>query len=341
MPLHPEVEAMRARKARESTAPLYTLPLAEARAADLADIQAVGGTGEPVGKVTDLTIPGPGGPQRIRIYEPSSSDEDHARGASVDGDAREHGSGESFTSTGDGTVPGRPALVYFFGGGWTLGNLETCDAVCRALANAAGIVTISVEYRLAPENPFPAAVDDCYAGLVWVAENAARIGVDPARLAVGGDSAGGNLAAAVTLLSRDEGGPQVRHQLLVYPNTDYQWDPQALRAYEDPLLFNRFSVEWYWRHYLTEEKDGLNPLVSPLRAESLAGLPDATVITAEYDPLRDQAEEYARRLREDGAAVELRRYDGMVHGFFAMFGAFTLGREAIDYAAARLATALS
>ncbi len=320
MPLHPEVEAMRARKAREGTPPLYRLSLAEARAADLADIQAASGTGEPVSAVTDRTIDGSGGPQRIRIYEPEL----------VLKDDRENG----------GSDRGRPVLIYFYGGGWTLGNLETCDAICRALTNAAGVVTISVEYRLAPEHPFPAAVEDCHAGLTWVAAHADEIGVDPARLAVGGDSAGGNLTAAVTLLARDEGGPAIRHQLLVYPNTDYQWDPEALRAYEDPLLFNRFSVEWYWKHYLPEEKDGLNPLVSPLRAETLAGLPDATVITAEYDPLRDQGEAYARRLREAGAAVELRRYDGMAHGFFAMFGAFTLGREAIDYAAERLASVL-
>lgn len=312
MPLHPEVEAMRTRKARENTPPLYTLSLDEARAADLAEIQAASGTGEPVGAVTDLVIDGPGGRQRIRIYEPDGA---HGRG--------------------------RPALVYFYGGGWTLGSLETCDAICRALTNAAGIVTISVEYRLAPEHPFPAAVEDCHAGLAWVAAHAEEIGVDAARLAVGGDSAGGNLAAAVTLLARDEGGPPIRHQLLVYPNTDNQWDPEALRAYEDPLLFNRFSVEWYWRHYLADEKDGLNALVSPLRAATLAGLPDATVITAEYDPLRDQSEEYARKLREAGAKVESRRFDGMAHGFFAMFGAFTLGREAIDYAAARLAAVLS
>ena len=314
MPLHPEVEAMRARKAREGTRPLYTLSLAEARATDLADIQAASGAGEPVAAVTDRTVPGPGGEMRIRIYEPDHDEPDR-----------------------DGS---RPALVYFYGGGWTLGNLETCDAICRALTNAAGCVTVSVEYRLAPEHPFPAAVEDCYAGLSWVAANAAELGVDPARLAVGGDSAGGNLAAAVTLLSRDQGGPALRHQLLVYPNTDFQWDPEALRAHEDPLLFNRWSVEWYQSHYLTEEKDGLSPLASPLRAESLAGLPDATVVTAEYDPLRDQGEEYARRLEEAGAAVEVRRYDGMAHGFFAMFGAFTLGREAIDYAAERLAAAL-
>jgi acetyl esterase len=310
MPLHPEVEAMRARRAREGAAPLYTLSLAQARAADLADIQAAVGTGEPVAAVAEHVAPGPGGELRIRVYEPD--------------DGRD-----------------RPALVYYFGGGWTLGNLETCDAICRALTNAAGCVTASVQYRLAPEHPFPAAVEDSYAGLDWVARNAVTLGVDPERIAVGGDSAGGNLAAAVTLLARERGGPKLRHQLLVYPNTDYGWDPQALRAHEDPLLFNRWSVAWYWKHYLADERDGLNPLASPLRAPSLAGLPDATVITAEYDPLRDQGEEYARRLREAGADVALRRYEGMAHGFFGTFGAFTLGRAAVAFAAERLAHALS
>ncbi len=310
MPLHPEVEAMRARRANAGAAPLYTLSLAQARAADLADIQAAVGSGEPVHAVTEHVATGPGGELRIRVYEPD--------------DGRD-----------------RPALVYYFGGGWTLGNLETCDAICRTLTNAAGCVTVSVEYRLAPEHPFPAAVEDSYAGLDWLARNAARLGVDADRLAVGGDSAGGNLAAAVTLLARERGGPKLRHQLLVYPNTDYSWDPEALSAYEDPLLFNRWSVEWYWKHYLTDAQDGLDPLASPLRAPSLAWLPDATVITAEYDPLRDQGEQYAQRLREEGAKVELRRYEGMAHGFFGMFGAFTLGREAVAFAAERLAQALS
>lgn len=310
MPLHPEVEAMRARRAREGAAPLYTLSLAEARAADLADIRAAVGSGEPVAEVTEHSAPGPGGPLRIRVYRPDLGQ-------------------------------GRPALVYYFGGGWTLGNLDTCDAICRALANAAGCVIASVQYRLAPEHPFPAAVEDSYAGLDWMARNAARFGADAGRLAVGGDSAGGNLAAAVTLLARERGGPKLRHQLLVYPNTDYGWDPAALRAFEDPLLFNRWSVAWYWKHYLADERDGLDPLASPLRAPSLAALPDATVITAEYDPLRDQGERYAQRLREDGAEIELRRYEGMAHGFFGMFSAFALGREAMAYAAGRIAAALS
>jgi acetyl esterase len=309
MPLHPEVEAMRARRAADGTPPLYTLSLAEARAADIAEIRAANGGGPPVAAVTDRVIPGPGGDLMIRVYEPD--------------DGRD-----------------RPALVYFFGGGWTLGSLETCDAICRSLTVAARCVTVSVQYRLAPEHPFPAAVEDCYAGVSWLAGHGAQLGVDTARLAVGGDSAGGNLAAAVTLLSRERGGPALRHQLLVYPNTDYRSDSASLRESEDPLLFNRFSADWYWGHYLADERDGLNPLASPLRAASLAGLPEATVITAEYDPLRDQGEQYAQRLREAGVPVEARRYEGMAHGFFGMAGSFALGRESVAYAAARLASAL-
>jgi acetyl esterase len=281
------------------------MTLAEAREADLASIVAGRGQPPPVGAVTDLTLPGPAGELPARVYRP------------------------------DGEPP-FPVLVYFYGGGWTLGNLETCDALCRALTNAARCVTVSVQYRLAPEHPFPAAVEDSHAGFAWVAGHAAELGVDPARVAVGGDSAGGNLAAALCLLARDRGGPSPRHQLLVYPNTDHAWDPEALRAFEDPLLFNRWSVAWYWKHYLADERDGSNPLASPLRAASLAGLPGATVITAEYDPLRDQGERYAERLREEGVKVELRRYDGMAHGFFGMFAAFALGRDAVAYAAQRL-----
>lgn len=231
-------------------------------------------------------------------------------------------------------------LLYFFGGGWTLGCLDTCDAICRTLANAAGCVTVSVGYRLAPEHRFPAAVEDCYAAARWISEHATELSLDPDRLAVGGDSAGGNLAAAVTLLSRERGAPALRHQLLVYPNTEYR--PGAAEAESvDPLLFNELSVRWYWSHYLADERDGDNPLASPLRAEDLSGLPPATVITAEYDPLRDEGEEYARRLRKDGVPVEARRYPGMAHGFFAMAGTLDDGRAAQLYAAGRLRAAFA
>ena len=321
MPLHPEAAAARKQREAEGTAPLYTLTLAEARAADLAEIQAGAGDVESVGAVWERIITVPANEKRpltIRGYEP------------------EHTAGDE-----GGPEDRRPVLVYFFGGGWTLGDLGTCEGICRALTNAAGCVTISVRYRLAPEHPFPAAVEDCHAAVAWVAEHADELGVDPARLAVGGDSAGGNLAAAVTLLARDgvPAGPAIRHQLLVYPNTDYLADTESLREHDDPLMFNRRSVQWYWGHYLAKPEDGGNPLASPLRAADHAGLPPATVITAEYDPLRDEGEAYARALAAAGVPVEARRFDGMPHGFFAMPGTYTLGREAQAYAAARLAAA--
>ncbi|GAB4053678.1 alpha/beta hydrolase [Catellatospora paridis] len=307
MPLHPQVQAMRARREAGDTPQLYTLSVDEARAADLASIQASGGDPEPVAEVADREIDGPDGPLPIRIYRPVLGGE-------------------------------LPVLVYFFGGGWTLGTIDTSDAVCRSLANAAGCLVVAAGYRLAPEHKFPAAVHDCHAAVRWVAANAAAIGADPARIAVGGDSAGGNLAAAVTLLARADGDLPLAGQLLVYPNTDHRSHTASLREGTDPYLFNATSVAWYWANYLATPEDGLNPLASPLRADTLAGLPPALVVTAEYDPLRDQAEEYARRLGREGVPVTLTRYDGMVHGFFCMSGELDAGRRAMAQAAAQLRT---
>ncbi|MEU8004014.1 alpha/beta hydrolase [Catellatospora sp. NPDC049111] len=307
MPLHPQVQAMRARREASDTPQLYTLSVDEARAADLASIQASGGDPEKVAEVVDREIDGPGGPLPIRIYRPVLGGE-------------------------------LPVLVYFFGGGWTLGTIDTSDAVCRSLANAVGCLVVAAGYRLAPEHKFPAAVHDCHAAVRWVAANAAEIGADPARIAVGGDSAGGNLAAAVTLLARADGDLPLAGQLLVYPNTDHRSHTASLREGTDPFLFNATSVAWYWANYLATPEDGLNPLASPLRADSLAGLPPALVVTAEYDPLRDQAEEYARRLGREGVPVTLTRYDGMVHGFFCMGGELDAGRRALTQAATQLRT---
>jgi acetyl esterase len=309
MTLDPQVQEIRARRLAGGYTPLYEMSLERARAEDLASIQAAAGTAEPVASVRDGWIDGPDGPLRLRIYRPE----------------------------GEGPLP---ALVYFFGGGWVLGTIDTSDAICRALANAAGCVTISVGYRLAPEHKFPAAVHDCVAAVRWVAANAAEIGVDRGRLAVGGDSAGGNLAAVVALLARD-GGPALAHQLLVYPNTDHAADTPSRREAVDPVLFNRTSVDWYYGHYLGSTTDGADPLVSPLRAPDLSGLPPATVITAEYDPLRDEGEAYAARLTEAGVPVEPRRFDGMIHGFFAMSGDLDQGREAVAWAAERLRAAFA
>ncbi|WP_412542466.1 alpha/beta hydrolase [Longispora sp. K20-0274] len=296
---------MRTQRMRNSTPQLYTLSLDEAREADLASIRASGGDPEPVHRVIDMTIPGPGGELPIRIYQPE----------------------------GPGPFP---TLTYFFGGGWTLGSIDTSDGICRSLANAADCMVVTIGYRLAPETKFPGAIEDCYAALRWIDAHAKEIDADPARLAVGGDSAGGNLAAAVTLLNRERGGPALVGQLLVYPNTDYFSDTPSLRENADPWLFNQTSVSWYWKHYLTDPEEGRDPLASPLRAADHSGLPPALVITAEYDPIRDQGEQYAERLRHAGVPTVLTRYDGMVHGFFAMAGTLDGGRRAVEQAAGQL-----
>ncbi|MFJ5921866.1 alpha/beta hydrolase [Kitasatospora sp. NPDC092948] len=341
MPLHPQAEAWRARRAAADTPPLYTLTLDRARAADLADLRAAAGAGEPVAAVQEFTIDGPGGPLTLRHYRPQApaTAMETATAAVVATD----------TATGTAKVDGLgPALLYLYGGGWALGSLETGDPICRALANATRADVLAVGYRHAPEHRFPAAVHDCWAALDWIARNAPRLGLDPARIAVGGDSAGGNLAAALTLLARERGGPGIVHQLLVYPNTDYRVSPAVDSSMlvdggadgrEDPALFNRHSVAWYWSHYLADPADAAHPLASPLRATDHRGLPPATVITAEYDPLREEGEQYAAALRAAGVPVTLRRYPGMPHGFFAMPGVLDDGREAQLFAAEQLRAA--
>jgi acetyl esterase len=304
VPLDPQIQAMRDQRERDNVPPLYAMSLADARAADLASIQETGGEPEPVYEIADLKITGPGGELPLRLYRP----------------------------TGERPLP---ALLYFFGGGWVLGTIDTADGVSRSLANSAGALVAVVGYRLAPEHPFPAAIDDCYAAVRWVAGHSGEIGADPARLAVGGDSAGGNLAAAVALRARTE-GPALAGQLLVYPNTDQTADDESMRAADDPFLFNRHSVAWYRQYYLADPADAASPLASPLRAENLAGLPPALVITAEYDPLRGQGEAYARRLADAGVQAELSRYPGMAHGFFTMAGTVDASRAALAQAASRL-----
>jgi acetyl esterase len=304
MPLDPQIKAMRDRRVQAAAPPLYTLSLAEARAADLASIQAEAGDPEPVHVVVDQVVSALGRDIPVRVYRPSAE-------------------------------PVLPTLLYFFGGGWTLGGLDTSDGVCRSLANLAGVQVVAVGYRLAPEHRFPAAVEDCHEVLQHVAAHPADFGTESGRLAVGGDSAGGNLAAVAALLARDA-KLELAGQLLVYPNTDQLAADVSMRDNTDPWLFNQRSVSWYRDHYLADESDAANPLASPLRAPDLGGLPPALVITAEHDPLRDQGEAYARRLAAAGVSVELTRYEGMVHGFFTMTGAVDAAQHAVDQAAAAL-----
>jgi acetyl esterase len=307
MPVHPQTQALLDELAKAGDFDLTTLPPAAMR--DVYRQMSAAQSEVPVGAVADLSIPGPYGPIPIRVYTPGS-----ASGA---------------------------AIVYFHGGGWVIGGLDTHDPTCRALANAAGTTVVSVDYRLAPEHKYPAAAEDCYAGLRWVAEYGREIGIDPARLAVAGDSAGGNLAAVTALLARERRGPALRMQLLIYPVTDHRFDTPSYRDNAEGYFLTTKQMQWFWNHYLERADQGDETSASPMRAKDLAGLPPALVITAEYDPLRDEGEAYAARLREAGVPAELVRYDGQIHGFFAMFEALDDGRKAIDHAGAALRRALA
>ncbi len=223
-----------------------------------------------------------------------------------------------------------PVLVFYHGGGWVIGDLDTHDGICRSLTNAAGCVVASVDYRLAPEAKYPAAAEDSYAALRWLVANAAGLGIDPRRVAVGGDSAGGNLSTVVALMARDRGGPALVSQVLIYPVTNHDLDTGSYRENATGFVLTREAMRWFWRHYLARAEEGREPYASPLMAPSLAGLPPALLITAEHDPLRDEGEAYADRLRDAGVLVTLIRYDGMFHGFLRMTRFLDKARAAVD-----------
>jgi acetyl esterase len=260
------------------------------------------GPPEDVASVEDRTVPGPAGDIPVRIYRPA----------------------------GDGL---QPVLVFFHGGGWVIGNIDTHDVVCRMLANRAGATVVSVDYRLAPEAPFPAAVDDCVAATKWVAANGSALKIDPARLAVGGDSAGGNLAAVVALAARDAGGPPIAFQLLIYPATDMRMTTPSIAENGDGYFLTAVDMKWFYGHYAANVTDWR---ASPLLAGDHANLPPAFVLTAEYDPLRDEGEAYAEALRTAGGSVTVKRYDGLIHGFFSMSSLIDAAEAAVDDAGAAL-----
>ena len=301
--LHPEVRALLEAMDAQGAPPLETQDPVEARNSRLEPMKLLGGEPDPLDRVEELSIPGPAGDLPARLY---------ANGR-------------------DGL---RPALVYFHGGGFVFGNLDTHDAVCRAIAKESGAVVISVDYRLAPEHKFPAAVDDCYAATVWVAANAERLGIDASHIAVGGDSAGGNLATVVALRCRDAGGPALALQLLLYPVTDMSsLETASHRECGEGYFLTRAAMDWFTGHYVGSAELARHPEASPLLAANLSGLPPALVITAEFDPLRDEGEAYAQRLEQAGVPVTISRYDGMIHGFISMRGVLAGGRQAIQEAA--------
>lgn len=303
MPLDPQVEAV--------LAPLREAPVVDFWSLEPSVVRANFGSfgaeaaPPPVAKIENRGIPGPAGELPVRIYTP------------------------------DGAGP-FPLLMFFHGGGFVVCDLDSHDALARSLCGGAGAVVVSVDYRLAPEAKFPAAPEDCHAATRWAVDNAASIGADGARVAVAGDSAGGNLAAVVAQLAKQRGGPALAHQLLIYPVTAHDFTTPSYEENAEGYFLTRDMMQWFWHHYLERAEDGQDPMAAPLRAKDLSGLPPATVVTAEYDPLRDEGEAYARRLDEAGVPTQAVRYDGVIHGFVSMYEQIDKGREAIEFGCKRL-----
>lgn len=288
--LHPDAQRVCDLIIESGRPPYETLTPAQARQAYLASRRALQPDPEPVLETVELAAEGPAGPIPLRLYR----------------------------GMGAGKERPQPALVYLHGGGWVVGDLESHDQLCRALANAAQCIIVAVDYRLAPEHKFPAAVDDAIAAVGWIWANAARLGIDAGRLAVGGDSAGGNLSAVVTLDARDRGGPPLVFQLLIYPGTDMALKGPSHERHADQLPLTHKTMRWFVDHYLPGAQAKSDWRASPLRAKSFTGLPPALVITAGFDPLCDEGQGYAEALSKAGVPTEHVCFDGQIHGFCTM-----------------------
>jgi acetyl esterase len=304
MPLHPQASrflqqygALRWKPIEQGT-PTDFRRMARARVKEAGEIVSVAA-------VENRSIPGPGGPIPVRCYRPSAG-------------------------------RGLPALVFFHGGGWVGGDLDTHDALCREITNAAECMVIAVDYRLAPEHKYPAAVDDALAATSWAQSNAAELQIDGRRIAVGGDSAGGNLAAVVSLMMRDRRLPAPCLQVLLYPILDFDFTTASYQEFGEGYWFTRAGMQWFCRHYLSNADDARQPYAAPFQASDLRGLPAALVLTAEFDVLRDEAETYAARLQAAGVSIELTRYNGMLHGFIRQLEEFDSARTAVAQIAAAL-----
>lgn len=289
MPLHPQAEAHLARLAAINFAGLHTVSPERAREGARRLTAMSMDTPEPVADVSDQVARTTVGDVPIRIYRPLDAGPDDSL---------------------------RPVVVFFHGGGYVLGDLDSHDALARALANGARAVVVSVDYPLAPEHKFPTQIDVGYAATTWVVGHADQLGVDPARLAVAGDSAGGNLAAVLALRARENNGPRIAMQLLIYPDVDFRRDNWSITEFAGRYgNITKEAQTWFMDHYLDSPVQRLDPRVSPILEPDLTGLPPAYVVTAEYDALRDEGEQYAARLAAAGVPVAVRRYDGMIHEF--------------------------
>ena len=276
-----------------------------ARAAMRASVFRGGDT--PIGRIENRSVPGPAGDVPVRVYTPLGEN------AAV-----------------------LPGLIFYHGGGFVIGDLDSHDDLSRCLANGSGCRVVSIDYRLAPEHPFPAAVEDCFAATKYIAAHASEFGIDPKRLAVSGDSAGGNLAAVVCQLAKTEGGPHIVFQLLIYPVTQLgaAAETASMRENAKGYFLEKDSMDWFTRLYAPDMSFRSDPRLSPLLCTDLAGLPPAYVVTAGFDPLRDEGKAYADKLDAAGVAVTYVNYPGMVHGFFSMRGLIPKAREAVSAAAA-------
>jgi acetyl esterase len=312
MPLDPQAEFVIGLVKKAAAPELWQLTPDQAREQYLLRVGKLAPK-QQIFRSTDRRIPGPARDIPIRVYQP-----------------REAKPGELL-----------PVLLWYHGGGFVIGDLDTHDVACRALANGADCMVVAVDYRLAPEHKFPAAVEDCMAALRWLALHAREIGADPERIAVGGDSAGGNLATVCAILARDEGFPKLRFQLLVYPCTAPEPESPSHRKFAEGYILTRNTVTWFYKHYLRSPKDVKDFRFGPLIADDLSDLPPALILVAGYDPLRDEGVEYARRLIDFGNRVQLTNYEGMIHGFFLMGGAVDAANRAVAQSALALREAFA
>ena len=311
--LHPQARALLDLIEKSGLPATHTLTPAQARQT-YRERRAYAQPAPPeVGESRDLQATGPHGDIPLRLYRPQGSD---ARTA-------------------------LPALVYYHGGGWVIGDLDTHDTLCRELCNGAGICVIAVDYRMGPEHRFPAAVDDCIAAAFWVKDNAAALKIDPARVAVGGDSAGGNLAAVVAIAARDAGNLPIRYQLLIYPATDMRRVAPSHTTNGQGYLLTRETMQYFRDHYVGDPQHDLDWRASPLLLEDLSRLPPALLITAGYDPLRDEGLQYAARLTAAGNSAVHVCFERQIHGFVTMGRVLDDANTAVALCAAELRRALS
>lgn len=300
MPLSAESLAVVQALVAQNMPPLHGLPAAEGRALFNHAFKTKPEDQEPVARVEAKVIPVAGGSIPARLYAPASTQ-------------------------------ALPALVHFHGGGWVLMDLDTHDGACRTLCNKTGVIIVSVEYRKAPEFKAPVPAEDCYAALEWVVAQASTLGIDATRIGVIGDSAGGNLAAVVAQMARDRKGPQIKCQVLTYPAVDATMSSASIKENANAPLLGEGEMQWFWGHYLDGARVGAkDPGVSPLFATSFANLPPAFVSTAEFDPLRDEGEDYARKLQAAGVRVEMKRYNSVFHGFALMGKFIPEGRQLMN-----------